>query len=550
MAEDVRISYRLPLSAIRFTGETQYTEDTILAPGVEVPSYSAEIALETIADTSSSWVAKVDREFLQDTKISFDLTEDRRLVTGAVDTTGQAGKVLIGVVGVGASIAGIALGLPPVAASGLLAAAGLAAEDTRARKKPTPDEKVAQEYAKRFSVILALREKYAELVSSVSEEIAKVGSEIASAKSSTKRADLLHQLRALQKVLGLAREELDRLDEHFKAWRASTKVTRKEKHDYLLDLNSIVIAGTRVVDGALSFPRIPADDPGKDRIKQAQARVQMVWDRLGAVVTLGDAEANGSQARAPEQAAAGGEIEGVQVRSPRRVTLGLWTKDDAGKAVKIQTKSYLVMDAACSQSTMKWDESWFGNRTLKLGFSPNGALTSLSTESTSDAAVIAETAAALPATITGGLEQSSKLLDQIEALRTKSTDQRLARLKKDIELKQQQILQTGLAATEGSHAELERLKQEAAILEARETIRGGTDPTSLEIAELKRQVELLKARKDVADAERALSDGADDLRAELMGLVEAAVANERRSEPASSGRTQRRRPAAKSQKRR
>jgi hypothetical protein len=538
MAEDVRIPYRLPMSAIRFTGTTQYTTDTILAPGEEKPSHSAEITLETVADPSSRLIAKVDRDFLQDTKISFELTEDGRLVTGGVDTTGQAGKVIIGAVGVGASIAGVALGLPAAVAPALLSAAGIAAAEKRRGIAPsdTPEERVAKEYAKRFPGMLSARTEYAELVANLTAEIAKTGSEVASAKGSPERAELMQRLRALQKVMNTARAELDRLDEHFKAWRASTIKSREEHHEFLFELGALAKAGTRVEEGELRFPEPSGSDAQKEAMKRAQARVSTIWDRLGALVTLEDDGQDRSATDGEPQSTSVGEIEGVEVRVPHRVTLTLWSKADSGKAVRIHSKPYLITDEASTRFTMKWDESWFGKRSLKLSFSAGGALTSVSTESTSDAAAIAETAATLPATITGGLEQSSKLLDQVEALRTKAADQRLARLKKEIELKQQQILQDGLLATEASHAELERLKQEAAILEARGTIRTATDPSTLELENLKRQIELLKAQKEFAAAERELAgDAGDDLRVELIELVKAVRDAERQPEEASNG---------------
>lgn len=66
--------------------------DQVLAPSEERVAYAAAIELDAIADTDRLFTLTVDRGVIRDTKVSLELTEDRRLASTSVDTTGQAGR--------------------------------------------------------------------------------------------------------------------------------------------------------------------------------------------------------------------------------------------------------------------------------------------------------------------------------------------------------------------------------------------------------------------------------------------------------------------------
>ena len=100
VSSDIELEYHLPVSCVVVNGSVTYTKDTVLAPGNEASEPTATVALDTIAD-SAARTATIDEGMFRDTEISFELTEDRRLVSSSGTSAGEAGKVVLGVVGVG-----------------------------------------------------------------------------------------------------------------------------------------------------------------------------------------------------------------------------------------------------------------------------------------------------------------------------------------------------------------------------------------------------------------------------------------------------------------
>jgi hypothetical protein len=514
MGHTDEIKYHLPISCLRVTGTVTHTYDSILDKTETAPT--ASVALDVIAD-EAKLTAKIESGWLRDTNVSFELTDDGRLVSSSVESTGEAGKALLGVVTVGGAIAGAVIGLPPGAVGAIAAAAGLGAAKVvdhkelidRARK-PEKDP-VAKAYEKAYPGVFELKTKYAELVAELLRGAAVATEEFTNADTDLSRRAALTRVRDYRQALELARAESEHLDAHYKAWRATTFKSRSEAFEYLLTLDALRKAGAKVESGTVTFA-----DSGDPEIQE----VKKVWANLGAVVVISGA---GSDTTVEQPS---GENK-ILVRLPRRVTLALYKKGEAGKpdegrAVLVETKSYLVMDGLCGLETFAFRKSLWAKRSSALKFSGSGALTGFSSTAASTAAALAEAAQGAPAALAGGLEQSKKIYDQLDALRSRSLDQRLARLKKEVELKQQEIAQAGLLATQGSTSELERLKQEAEILEKRKTIAGYDEPladgAATELAGIERQVELLTARQALAAAQRALES--DSEHADLWQEIE------------------------------
>ena len=85
-----------------------------------------------------------------------------------------------------------------------------------------------------------------------------------------------------------------------------------------------------------------------------------------------------------------------------------------------------------------------------------------------------------------------------------------------MDLKQQELTEAGLSATQEQYAELEALKQQVAIADARKTI----DPTTLATEELKRKAAYLEANREKAVAERQFAAESElaDMRLEIERL--------------------------------
>ena len=203
-----------------------------------------------------------------------------------------------------------------------------------------------------------------------------------------------------------------------------------------------------------------------------------------------------------------GEDE-ILVRVPRRVQLSLY-KRDGDRPVLAETMPCLIMDDACEVRSIHFRRSLWAKRGEEVSFSPSGALSGLASTRTAAGAAVAEAAAGVPGAAASGLDQSLKLLGGAETLRTLQVDQQLARLKRRVEVKQQEIVAAGLLATEGSVAELARLTQEAELLERRRSVAGyagQADAVVAEVAALRQQIELLQARQELTDTRRASLEG-------------------------------------------
>src|SRR5205823_4822770 len=112
-------SYRAPLSCVRVSATVTETVDRVLGTSPRAPE--ATVALEVIGGELLE--ASIDSDWLRDTSVGFSMTDDGVLVSSSVDATGEAGKVVLGVVSIGATAAAT-LGGGPVAGGVFAAAAG------------------------------------------------------------------------------------------------------------------------------------------------------------------------------------------------------------------------------------------------------------------------------------------------------------------------------------------------------------------------------------------------------------------------------------------
>ena len=94
----------------------------------------------------------------------------------------------------------------------------------------------------------ALKETYAEIVLKLGEALDEALSGVSGTGGHSGAPGLL-RARTLRNALELARTESDRLDAHFKAWRATTLQSHVEQHEYLITLGELRNAGIRVAGG-------------------------------------------------------------------------------------------------------------------------------------------------------------------------------------------------------------------------------------------------------------------------------------------------------------
>jgi hypothetical protein len=466
------VHYNLPVSALRFSGTVTEAHDTVLHTKSKAPL--AKVELEVVASRHGR-VLRLDGGIVRDTSVALALTDDGRLQSANVTSTGEIGKVVLGVAGF--AVHAVALFAAPVAALG-------AFEDGVS----SPEKQVADAYRQAWGEVAEQRDVFVGLITDGLKAIGEEGRKLLSPQGYSERAETLARLRLLEQQLPAWRSELDRLNAHYAAWRAGTIVERTEEHEAVITLDTLRGSGVTVApDGAVSF---------NDEKAGAEARSH--WDRFGLTVTM-DPEGEAGTIDDPQ------EDNRVVYLVPRVATLSVYARGTDGKAELQRTVEQLVVDSACEARTITFDKSWLAERKTDLTFSSLGALTGISRETKASAASLAETLGSVPATVAGAVENAQKLRTAWVGLRGAGLSEELDRAKKEVELHQQKQTAAGLAATDTDYAELERLKQQADLLAKKKAIGDAAlDTDARAITALKNQIDLLKGQKDLSEATRTL----------------------------------------------
>ncbi len=483
------ITYALPTSCIRIAGTITETTDRVLEQTTIIPEASATLHVHGVTRDQT---LRVKGGVLRDTTLKLELTNDGRLTSADAESVGQLGKVVLGVVGAGATVAGALTGLGGVAAALTAAAGAGAGREVAPANRPkatlTDEQRVAAKYASEHEAIAGLRAVYAGLIDDTLKGIAQVAKE--AADDTGERWEKISRLQRLERLLATLRAELAPLDEHFKIWRASTITTRVETHERCFSLDTLRDAKLRVENGALTH----APD--------AHASVRFAWEQLGIAVVIPE------PAREAQVPLAEVRENAILTRVARRTSIAVYERSGERAVLREQTPQ-LVVDAASETAVMKLGRSPWAKRSMKLGFSELGVVTSVASGSSSSAAAAADALGGLPGAVGGGLESASKIRTELASLRSAELDADAARAKKELELKQTEIAQAGLAATEKDMVALARLEQQAAIAGQRKSIRDAAEPAqptaaALELAAVKARLELVTLERELAVAERRL----------------------------------------------
>ena len=480
---DLELPFRLPESCVRIAGTRTFVHDAVL--GRDDTSAAATVTLDVVGEREPLRL-RIAEGLLVDTGVAFEWTDDGRLVTSSVELTGRAGAVAVGALSAGASIAGLVLGSPAMAlacagaaphtahrlargrgaAPGAPAGAGDGAQSDD--REALAGQAVAAAYRAAHPAESEVLDTCSDLVTELVGGLAEALRRVPAAADDKARSESLGAVRALEGALATARAEIAALDEHYRAWRATTIATRLEDHEYLLGLDTLAAARPRpeLVDG-----RLQSSGAGDAANLAALGAVQAAFDALGVLVVAED-DAGAAPAvpdGRPIERPALDENE-ILVRLPRRVRLTTYGLDAGGRFVKRSSSAALVMDGRCDYATVTIAKRLFGKRAIKLGFSSSSALESLRLTATSEAAAAADAASSLANAAGLGLERSRRIVGRLAALRTAGLDQQISLLTKELQLKRQEIAQAGLLATAGSYAELAALERQVALLEQRKAL--------------------------------------------------------------------------------
>lgn len=487
----LEVRYALPESRIRLSSTVTVTEDTLFGSKTTVPQ--TVVALE-IGATARNRTLTQCRGWFHSTAATLALNEEGRLTSTSIESSGQAGKVVVGVVGAAVSVGSAVLGgggagLAAAAASALNGAseARLMAigQELRQIGEPaprTPEEIEAAAFAEADPGAAAMRTRYQTLLRSTIEEIAQVSSRLLDAEDREQAALAAKWLASLEAALAVIQARLDALNGLFAAWRATKIETRTETHERLISIED------------LNGSKLHTSRRGKEVVESESKAVRKAWSKHGVAVEVRPRP--GWEPRGGRRTAGKNEI---LVRIPRPVILDVYERGPEGEAVLRERKEHLVMDSRCDTEVFKLRRSRWAKRSLTLGFNDLGGLASLSDQSDSAAAAAATTMGELPATVSASLESAAKIRKEIGA--TGKIEQQLARVKAEAELKQHELTRAGLTATASEAADLDRLKRLAEAIEYGEKIEKGTAEPGLaatEIAELKERLERLKLQTAIA----------------------------------------------------
>lgn len=475
MGTETTVEYRLPVTKVRLQATVTETVDTIVvekAPdGTTRPAKSrtAErtFTLVTVADPTPCLQVKVESGLMRDYAFEVGLTDDGRLTSTSIETTGHLGQVLTA----GATLAGTALALAtgnvPLAA--LLGAAGAnaaveeplgegddvpAEEEPAEDELPSPEQQVWQAYAAAFPEQATrqteLTEEQQTLVGALDAARRRLRLAVPDAAKMKTERDAVATLARLKAD---NERELDRANQLFAAWRAGTLTETKLVYDELVDLASL----PTWYAGVLTFG---TDAEGK--------RVETFFENaLGVAAVVSE---NGTPAPNSTPTTPTFKTDRFYYRTPRRVQIG-HAVGTAQKSALTSSERVLVMDRAAELVDVPIRKSWSGKRSTGITMSELGAITKITYGGTASADAGLQALAGVPAAFGGALETVSKARTTLDGLRNAPQERELDNLKRAVELEEQRLKLAGQSATATDYAELARLKQEAEIADLRAKLR-------------------------------------------------------------------------------
>ncbi|GAA1579554.1 hypothetical protein GCM10009789_36630 [Kribbella sancticallisti] len=450
MGIETTIEYRLPLTKVRLQATVTETVDEIVQPRTLTRTAERTFTLVTMADPGRRRELTVKGGLINDYAFEMAMTEDGRLTSASIESTGHLGQVLTATATLAGAAVALATGNVPLAAMLVTADGG---DQPLGATESVAEELTAQQQV--WRAYRAAHPSEADRLKDLTAEHNELVNALDTARQRLRRAvgDALKMSREHQAVSTLEglisdnERELDRANQRFAAWRAGTLKVTNFVHDELVDVVSL----PRLADGALQFVDT---DEGK--------LVQTFFNNaLGIVATDEDPPSTNAT---PDPANT--VTDRLHLLKPRRVTL-IHVEGNGESPTRVSTERVLVMDRACEVMSIPVRKSWSGRRQTGVTLSESGALTKLTYGGTASADAVAQSLAGLPAAFGGALESVATSRAKLDGLRDAPQERELAALKRAVDLEEQRLRQAGQTATTTDYAELQRLKQQKEIAELR-----------------------------------------------------------------------------------
>ena len=150
-------------------------------------------------------------------------------------------------------------------------------------------------------------------------------------------------------------------------------------------------------------------------------------------------------------------------------------KPDGERAIEWSRQRAVVADDRSKVVAYKLEKSRLGRDSLGLTFDADGFVSNIAVEGSSGVAAGLSAATGVVEGFTGGVEGGTKAYNAVRNAGHAALDAELARVKNEVDLRNQRLLAAGLDATGADAVELQRLQQLQGILDAQTKIRA-SDP--------------------------------------------------------------------------
>ena len=456
-----QVTYFLPRTMVRLQAHLVTVTDTLASP--DVSSDPSDPAPASIGPTSTTrvddWTAEVltaadpacPRTVVLATSPLFDygiklsLTEDGRLTSASVDTTGQVGRVLASAAGLAVTLASAGSCAFSPRSGGILgdedAATATPADrtDPYAQHRPQDAHRLAALTAQHIAAQQALHE---------ARDLAIAGT----TDDSTWR-----DYQRLRRVADDVSTELDRAKALRDAWRRGTTTTVESVEVLTVSPADLPLL-TRTGD---AFVLTAASGAAASAAWRFYTRTGHVLAVVAPDTTLALPADIPTPASPQRDVTPGARLH---LRRPRPLELATVHRD--GDAVVVtEVQRVLVMDAACEELVLPIRRSWLAKRRTSIDVSALGALVGVQWGGDSAAAGAASALSDAQAGALAALSSADKARAALGSLAAADETDALAHLKRSVALDEQRLLAEGQAATAADHARLERLKLELALAE-------------------------------------------------------------------------------------